>query len=535
VTVERGPQTMPANAAPTVRRAASPVNPNAVLALVAVAQFMVILDASVVNVALPTIKGDLGFSEQSLSWILNAYTLVFGGFLLLAGRAADRLGRRRLFIAGIALFTGASLICGLSQSVAMLLLARAAQGLGGAMVSPAALAIILATFAEGTERNRALAIWGAIASAGGAVGLLLGGAIVQAISWRWVFFINVPIGAAVLALTPRIVPESRSEAVAKTGYDAEGAISITLGTAGLVFTLINASTWGWGSGKTIAGFSVSAVLIAAFVIIERRHKDPLVPLRIFSDRSLAASDATFLLVAAGLFGMFFFCTLYLQQVLGYTAFKTGVAYLPLSLTIIGASALASRLVDRFTPKPVLVTGLAIGAGGFIFLTQLSGHNDYLSHVLPAMVILGLGFGMSFVPATIAATSGVAPEDSGLAAGLLNTTQEVGGSLGLAILSTVSTTRVADALHGGAALPVALTLGFKGAFTVAGLLCGSSVVLALVLLPRRKRTVTNEQIETIATSFARCPGAPYAGHLARVVALTRSTGRATTHGDVRPSN
>jgi len=221
VTVERVPQTMPANAAPTVRRPASQVNPKAVLAVVAVAQFMVILDASVVNVALPTIKGDLGFSEQSLSWILNAYTLVFGGFLLLAGRAADRLGRRRLFIAGIALFTGASLICGLSQSAGMLLVARAAQGLGGAMVSPAALSIILATFAEGTERNRALAIWGAIASAGGAVGLLLGGAIVQAISWRWVFFINVPIGAAVLGLTPRIVPESRSEAVAKTGYDAE--------------------------------------------------------------------------------------------------------------------------------------------------------------------------------------------------------------------------------------------------------------------------------------------------------------------------
>jgi len=507
----------------------------AVLTVVAVAQFMVILDASVVNVALPTIKGDLAFSEQNLSWILNAYTLVFGGFLLLAGRAADRLGRRRLFIAGISLFSAASLICGLSQSAGMLLVARAAQGLGGAMVSPAALSIILATFAEGTKRNRALAIWGAIASSGGAVGLLLGGAIIQAISWRWVFFINVPIGAAVLALTPRIVPESRSVAAAEGGYDAEGAITITLGTVALVFTLIEASNWGWGSGKTIAGFSVSAVLIAAFVLIERRHKAPLVPLRIFSDRSLAASDATFLLVAAGLFGMFFFCTLYLQQVLGYTALKTGVAYLPLSLTIIGASALASRLVDRFTPKPVLITGLAIGTGGFIFLTQLSGHNDYLNHVLPAMVILGLGFGMSFVPATIAATSGVAPEDSGLASGLLNATQEIGGSLGLAILSTVATTRIANTLHGGAALPVALTHGFTGAFTVSGLLCAASAVLALVLLPRRKRAVKNEQVETIASSFARCPGAPYAGHLARLVALTRRRGKPTANKDVGPSS
>src|SRR5437879_3827374 len=321
----------------------------AVLTVVAIAQFMVILDASVVNVALPTIKGDLGFSEQNLSWILNAYTLVFGGFLLLAGRAADRLGRRRLFIAGIALFTGASLICGLSQSAGMLLVARAAQGLGGAMDSPAALSIILATFAEGTKRNRALAIWGAIASSGGAVGLLLGGAIIQAISWRWVFFINVPIGATVLALTPRIVPESRSDAAAKSGYDVEGAVTITLGTIALVFTLINAYSWGWGSGKTIAGFAITAVLIAAFVVIERRHRDPLVPLRIFSNRGLAASDVTMLLVAAALFGMFFFCTLYLQQVLGFSALQTGVSYLPFSLTLIAVSAGSSRIVDRFSP------------------------------------------------------------------------------------------------------------------------------------------------------------------------------------------
>jgi EmrB/QacA subfamily drug resistance transporter len=519
---------MPGAAALPLRRLASQVNPNAVLAIVAIAQFMTILDASVVNVALPTIKRDLGFSEQSLSWVLNAYTLVFGGFLLLGGRAADRLGRRRLFVAGIALFSGASLICGLSQSEGMLVVARGAQGLGAAMVSPAALSIILTTFAEGHERNRALAVWGAIAGAGGAVGLLLGGVIVQAIGWRWVFFINVPIGAAVLALTPRIVPESRSQAAAESGYDAEGAITITLGTMALVFTLIKTSSWGWGSGKTAAGLAVAAILIAAFVVIERRHEDPLVPLRIFSNRSLAAADASFLLVAAALFGMFFFCTLYLQQVLGYSALKTGVAYLPLSLTLIGASAGASRLVDRFTPKPVLITGLLIATGGFIFLTQVSGHGDYASHVLPAMVILGLGLGMSFVPATIAATTGVAPEDSGLASGLLNATQEVGGSLGLAILSTVSTTRVANALHAGAPLPVALTHGFKGAFIVAGLLCAAGAVLALVLLPRRKRAVENGQLEAMAMSFSRCPGAPYCGHLARVAALARRMKTATAH-------
>ena len=513
--------------------ASAHINPNRVLAVVAVAQFMVILDASIVNVALPTIKRDLGFSEQNLSWILNAYTLIFGGFLLLGGRLADRLGRRRLFMAGIALFSTASLICGISQSEGQLLVARGFQGLGGAMVSPAALSIILTTFAEGQARNRALAVWGAIAGAGGAVGLLLGGVLVQEISWRWVFFVNVPIGAAMLALAPRIVPESRSQAAAKAGYDVEGAVAITLGTLALVFTLIKAQSWGWTGGRTIGGLAVSVVLIAAFVVIERRHKDPLVPLRIFSNRTLSAANATFLLAAAALFAMFFFLTLYLQQVLGFSALKTGVAYLPLSLTIIAAAAVASRFVDRFTPKPVLVGGLLISTGGFVFLTGVSGHGDYGSHVVPAMVILGIGLGLAFVAVTIAGTTGVAPEDSGLASGLLNTTQQVGGSLGLAILSTVSTTRVTNALHEGAALPVALTHGFTAAFTVAGLLCGAGAVLAFVLLPRHKREVENEQIETIALSFARCPGAPYCGHLARVVGLARRMRKAAARSSAQP--
>jgi EmrB/QacA subfamily drug resistance transporter len=509
---------MSVEAAPSVARPRH-LNANAVLAIVAVAQFMVILDATVVNVALPTIQRDLGFSEQSLSWVLNAYTLVFGGFLLLGGRLADQLGRRRLFVAGIALFSGASLICGLSQSPGMLLVARGFQGLGGAMASPAALSILLTTFAEGPERNRALAVWGAIAGAGGAIGLLLGGVIVEVLSWQWVFFINVPIGAAVLALTPRIVPESRSEAGTR-GYDAEGAIAITLGTIALVFTLIKADSWGWTSGRTLVGFAVAAVLIFAFIVIERRHDDPLIPLRIFSNRSLAAADAAFLVVAAALFGMFFFLTLYLQQVLGYSALKTGVAYLPLSLTIVAASAMASRFVDRFTPKPVLVAGLVVSTAGFVLLTRISGNADYASHVLPAMLVLGVGLGMSFVPITIAATNGVAAEDSGLASGLLNTTQQVGGSLGLAILSSVSTSRVSSALGGGSSLPAALTHGFKGAFIVAALLCAIGLVVAVALLPPRRRKVEDEHVETVAISFARCPGAPYCGHLARVVAFGR---------------
>src|SRR3954451_15027485 len=505
-------------AASPAPRPASGANANAVLALIAVAQFMVILDATIVNVALPTIKVDVGFSEQSLSWVLNAYTLIFGGFLLLGGRAADRLGRRRLFVAGIALFSGASLICGLSQSEGMLLVARGLQGLGGAMVSPAALSIILTTFAQGPERNRALAVWGAIAGAGGAIGLLLGGVIVELLSWRWVFFVNVPIGAVVLALTPRIVPESRSESVSKGGYDVEGAVAITLGTIALVFTLIKADSWGWTSMRTLAGFAIAAVLIAAFIQIERRHRDPLVPLRIFSNRSLAASDATMLVLAAGLSGMFFFCTLYLQQVLGYSALKTGLVYLPFSVMLIGGSAAASRLVDRFTPKPVLVTGLLASTVGFLLLTRVSGHSDYASHVLPAIIVLGAGLGLSFVPITIAATNGVAASESGLASGLLNTTQQVGGSLGLAILSSVSTSRFTSALDSGSPVPLALTHGFKGAFVVAAVLCAIGLVVALLLLPPGLRRAAAEHAETVALSFARCPGAPYCGLLARLAAF-----------------
>jgi EmrB/QacA subfamily drug resistance transporter len=514
--VDGGPQVqVVVNGAETAVRQVR-ASANAVLAIVAVAQFMVVLDASVVNVALPSIQRAVGFSEQSLSWVLNAYTLLFGGFLLLGGRAADRLGRRRLFMAGMALFVGASLACGLSQSEATLLIARGAQGLGGAMVSPAALSIILTTFAEGSERNRALAVWGAIAGAGGAVGLLLGGAIVQVLSWRWVFFVNVPIGAAVLVLAPRILAESRGERV-RGGYDLEGAAAITLGTMALVFTLIKANAWGWGSARTLAGLAVAAALLVGFVWIERRHENPLVPLRIFSNRSLAASDGTMLLLAAALFGVFFFCTLYLQQVLGYNALKSGVAYLPLTLTAIGASALASRAVDRFTPKPVLVGGLLVATVGFALFTRLQAHGDYAGRVLPAMVVVGVGLGMSFVPITIAATSGVAAEDSGLASGLLNTTQQVGGSLGLAVLSAVSTSRVTSALHGGSTLPAALTHGFTGAFTVSAILCAAAAVLAIVLLPGRRREPEDVGVETLAMSFARCPGAPYCGHLARVAA------------------
>ena len=445
---------------------------------------------------------------------------MFGGFLLLGGRLADRLGRRRLLMVGIALFSGASLLCGVSQSQAALLVGRGLQGLGGALVSPAALAIILTTFAEGHERDRALAVWGAVAGAGGAVGMLVGGTLVQELGWRSVFFVNVPIGLAMLTLTPRIVPESRTEAVLKSGYDIAGAVVITLGMMGLVYTLTNAGNWEWTSARTIGGLIVSILLIALFVLIERRHKDPLVPLRIFSNRKLSVGGASLLVVAAALFGIFFFVTLYLQQVLGFTALQTGVAYLPLSLTIIAASAFASRLVDRFRPKPVLVAGLLITIGGFVLLATLSGHADYESRVVPAMIMLGVGPGISFVAIMIAGTGGVAPKDSGLASGLLNTSQQVGGAIGLAILSTVAADRTTNALTKGLPLHSALTYGFRGAFIVSAALCAVGAVIVIALLPRRQLERPHEHVEAVTLSFARFPSAPHWGYHARVLGLGR---------------
>ncbi|MDQ1696715.1 MAG: hypothetical protein QOJ03_2068 [Frankiaceae bacterium] len=495
------------------------VDTNVILILVAVAQFMIVLDSTIVNVALPTIQRDVGFSQQSLVWVLNAYILIFGGFLLLGGRLADRLGRRRLFMTGTALFAGASLVCGLSQSEATLLVARGVQGLGGALVSPAALSIILTNFAEGPERNRALAVWGAIAGAGGAVGLLLGGVIVEALSWRWVFFVNVPVGALLLAQSRRRIPESRSESSAP-GYDIGGAIAITLGTVALVFTLIKANTWGWGSGRTVGGLVAAALLVSAFLLIERTQKNPLVPLRIFSARSLTAAAVTSLLLAASLFGVIFFITLYLQQVLDFSPLKTGVAYMPMSVSIIGSSTIASRMVDRYSPKPVLMGGLVVATAGLLLLTRISGHSDYGEHVLPAMIVMGIGLGMSFVPVTIAGTNGVAPQDSGLASGLLNTALQVGGALGLAILTSVSTPRTNDALDGGSSVGAALTHGFKGGFVAAACMCLLGLIVALAFLPGRTQRTADREAELTALSSSRSPCAPNCGYLARVVSAAR---------------
>ena len=491
------------------------------LVVVSLAQFIVLVDAVVVNVALPTIKRDLGFSDQNLAWIIDAYLLTFGGFLLLGGRLADRAGRRRMFTVGLSLFTGASLLCGLSQSGTMLLVARSLQGLAGAIVSPAALSIILTTFAEGPGRNHALAVWGAIAGAGAGFGLLLGGLVVQAVGWRWVFFINVPIGAVVIALAARIVPESRAPAGARRTYDVSGAVAVTVSTLALVFTLINANSWGWSSAPTVIGFVVFAVLGVVFLVIERRAADPLIPLRVFRNRSVSTADATVVIASAAPFGMAFFSTLYLQQVLGFTALGSGLGYLPFTATATAASASAARLIDRFSPKPVLVVGLAISCSGFLLMSGISGHGDYATRVLPAMLVVGLGAGLTFVPITLIATSGISAADSGLASGLLSTTQQIGGALGLAILTPIAAAATASARLAGAPVPLALTHGFQLGFVVAASMSGGSSLFALAFLPRVRHSQAPGSVpELAALSVNSCPGGPNCGHLTRLALFSR---------------
>ena len=377
-----------------------------VLILVSVAQFMVVLDASIVNVALPSIGRALNFSQANLPWILNAYVLTFGGFLLLGGRMADLLGRRRVFISGLLLFAAASLAGGFAQSEGWLIAARAVQGLGGAILSPAALSIITTTFRDGAERNRALGVWGAVAGSAGAVGVLLGGVLTEWAGWEWVLWVNVPIGLAAAAIAPMLIVESRSESATRS-FDAAGAVSVTAGLSLLVYALLDANSAGWGSAKTIGLIAASVILIAAFIVIELRSRAPLVPFRIFRVRTLTGANVVGLLLGASLFSMFLFLTLYMQQVLGYSAIKTGLSYLPLALTIIFTAGLASQLVTRVGVKPVLVTGMASLTAGLIWFGQISVHGSYLGDILGPSLLAGAGLGLSFVPVTIAAVAGIA--------------------------------------------------------------------------------------------------------------------------------
>jgi EmrB/QacA subfamily drug resistance transporter len=458
-------------------------NPWLALVVVCFAQFMVVLDATVVNVALPSIQSDLNISDSSLQWVVNGYTLLFGGFLLLGGRMADLLGRRRLFVAGVAIFAGASLLNGLATSDTMLIGARALQGFGGALVSPAALSIITTTFAEGEQRTKALAVWGAIAAGGAAAGLLLGGVLVEFLSWEWVFFINVPIALGTIVAAYRFVPESRQEGAVRH-FDVAGAITVTSGLLLLVYGIVKSTDWGWGSASTLGFIGVSLALLAAFVAIERRSKAPLVRLDLFRLRSLATANGVMLLVVSGMFAMFFFSSLYLQNVLGYSALETGLAFLPVSFGIVIGSVLAQQLIGRLGTKAVLATGTtlaSIGLGVLALTTSVDG--TYLQ-LLAAFLPLAIGMGLTFVPLTLVGTTNVATSDAGLASGVFNTSQQVGGALGLAVLSTFANDRTADALAGGASQSAALVDGFQIAFVIAAGLVAAAAVATLTLLRRR---------------------------------------------------
>jgi EmrB/QacA subfamily drug resistance transporter len=453
-------------------------NPWVVLVIICFAQFMVVLDATIVNVALPHIKSYLGFhSDTSLQWVINAYTLVFGGFLLLGGRAGDLLGRKRLFLIGLVIFTAASLLDGISTTSGELIGFRALQGLGAALISPAALSIISTTFAEGKERARALGVWAAIAIGGSAVGLVLGGALTQSFSWRWIFFVNVPVGVVTFLAALRIVPESKDE-YAHEGYDIGGAVTVTGGVLALVYAIVSSSSHGWGSTQTIGFFILALVLLGAFIAIELRAAEPLVRLSIFRIRSLATANLTMFLAFSGIFATFFFNTLYIQNVLGFGPLKAGVAFLPFSGGVMISAGIASGFAPRIGVRPVAIAGMVLTILGLLFFARVPVHGSYAADVLPGMLLSSLGMGAVFMTTTLVATTGLENEDQGLASGLFNTSQQVGGALGLAILSTIA----AGQTHGFSS--AAQVHGFHYAFLGAAGFVAGGLVLFVALLRKR---------------------------------------------------
>ncbi|WP_206739398.1 MFS transporter [Streptomyces sp. L2] len=475
------------------------------LLVIASCQLMVVLDITIVNIALPHIQSALDFSTTSLSWVLNAYTLTFGGLLLLGGRAGDILGRRRVFLFGVLLFVLASLLGGLSQNPGELLAARAVQGVGGAIASPTSLALISTTFREGPERNRAFGVFAGVSAAGGAIGLLAGGILVEWLDWRWVFFVNVPIGVLIALATPRWIKESERH---PGHFDLTGALTSTAGMVLLVYGFIRAAQQGWRDAFTLASFGVAVVLLAAFVLIERRSRQPITPLHMFADRNRAGTYGMMLSLAAAMFGMFFFLTLFVQDVLNFSPLAAGFAFLPVSLVIAVGAALASRFLPTFGPKPFMVTGAVLAAGGLAWLTLTDVHSTYAGSILGPMLVFGLGMGMEFVSLTLTALSNVPVHESGAASGMLNATQQVGGSLGLSILVTVFGTASGDeaarqipAFLSGASpaerlrfrrtgqLPPpwsdhVLTAGVSAAFVLAAVLAAIAAMIALLVIQVR---------------------------------------------------
>jgi EmrB/QacA subfamily drug resistance transporter len=464
------------------------------LGLLSVVQFMVVLDIAIVNVALPSIKVDLGFSQDNLQWVISAYALVFGGFLLLGGRAADLLGRRRIFLVGLAIFTVASLLAGLAWSESSLIGARLLQGLGAAIISPAALSILSTTFREGRERNIALGVWGAVGGFGAAAGVLLGGVLTETLSWSWIFFVNVPVGVAAFAVAPFLLNESRDARV--SSFDFPGAVLVTAGLSSLVYSITRAGTDGWLATPTVAFFAASVLLLVGFVGWEIRHPEPLMRLGIFRISTVTGANVAGFILGTVLFAMFLMLTLYMQQVLGYSAMQSGVAYLAVAGTAIIWSAVAAQLVTRVGVKPVLVTGMTALTIGLVYFTQVSVGGSYLGDLLPGFLVVGLGIGFSFVPISIAALAGVQPAEAGLASGLINTSQQIGGALGIAALSTIATSHTDDALASGTPLPNALVDGFTAAF-VAGAIVAALGILASLTLIRRRELETVPAVEPAA--------------------------------------
>jgi EmrB/QacA subfamily drug resistance transporter len=459
------------------------------LALIVAAQFMVVVDMSIVNVALATIKNDLHFSQASLQWVVTAYAIVFGGFLLLGGRLADLLGRRRVFISGIALFTLGSVLSGLAWSAGSLVVFRGLQGLGGALFAPAGLSLLMTIFRDGRERNVALGIWGAASGAGGAVGVLLGGVLTSYLSWPWIFYVNLPVGLALVALIPRFLAESRGM-LAERHFDVAGAISITSALMVLVFALTRATQQGWGSASTIALLAVFAALAAAFVAIERRAASPLIPFEVFRGTTLATGTLITAIVASIGFSQFFLLTLYLQQVLHYSAARTGLAFVAIALTVAVTSNIAQRLVTNLGPRRVLAAGLLLAALAEGLLVRLPVHGHYLTDLLPSFVLIGAAIGTSFVAVTIAALAGVPTRDAGIASGLVNTARQVGGAVGLAGVTTIATIYSA---HRSATESVAVgaTHGFRVAFVTLAVLSVVGAALTATMRVRHSETAVAE--------------------------------------------
>jgi EmrB/QacA subfamily drug resistance transporter len=461
------------------------------LALLCVVQFMVVLDIAIVNVALPSIQVDLGFSQENLQWVISAYALVFGGFLLLGGRAADMLGRRRLFLAGIVVFTVGSLLAGLAWSEASLIGARALQGFGAAIITPAALSILSTTFAEGRERNIALGAWGAVGGFGAVAGVLLGGVLTDALSWEWIFFVNVPVGVAGFVLAPLLLRESKDARVQK--FDLPGAVLVTAGLSSLVYAITQAGSDGWLAAETLTVFAVSLALLAGFVAWELRHPEPLMRFGILQTRTVSGANAAGFILGTALFSMFLMLTLYMQQVLGYSPMKTGVGYLAVAGTAIIWSGVAAQLVTRVGVKPVLVIGMTMLTAGLLYFTQVSAGGGYVRDLLPGFLVIGVGIGFSFVPISIAALAGVKASEAGLASGLINTSQQIGGALGIAALSTIATSRTEDSLAAGTILPEALVDGFSTTFWVGALFAAVGIVASLTLIRRAELEAGSEPL------------------------------------------